>query len=427
MNEDRVLIKGAYVRTGAAEQFDIRDILIEKEGGRRFVRAVEKNIEAANSRMIDAFGMTALPSFTDVWARMGEPGSEKTESISTGTNAAVNGGYSTVAAAPFGKPACDTTEELERRYTKADASGRCRVLFYGALSAGCQGKKLCDYSALAGSGACGFSDGMYEKLPDDLLYEAMSRIKDTGLPLTVSPRLPECYSASSITLGRISRLLGIGGIPAAEEPLSISRCLLFAAETGCRLHITGVSTECGIEMIAGAKRKGMDVTASAFPYSFSFSEDDVPFFGSLAKVWPPLRRRTDTEAVRSALRDGTLDFIASGHTPLPPEKKKLDIAASDFGVTGLQTAFSAVCTYVFGDRETDLARLSDVMSVLPSAHLGITAPSVAVGMPADICLVSLDRDYIVTESYLKSASLNSIFKGLTLKGFVERVFSSEKD
>ncbi len=421
MPKDKLLIKGVNVRLYGERSFSVRDILIEKDGGVNRIRAVSPVIEADGVQKFDAFGMTAFPSFVDLWARMGEPDGDKRETFSTGSNAAVNGGYGVIVAAPFGKPSTDDPDVLRKRIDAASSASRCSVMICSSLSYGNAGKKLCDYQAMKDAGAVAFSDGEYERLPDDLLREAMIRISAIDGLFIAVPRIQACYGDASVNLGRVSKLTGLKGAPYSAEVADILRYLAYASETGCRLHIAGVSTEQGITVISEARRLGMDITASAFPFSFTFTEDDIFFYGSMAKVWPPLRTRKDALAVRDALADGVIDCVSSCHTPLTDREKTDDIASSSFGSTGIQTAFSAACTYLFSGDSIDPALIYRLFCGSPSDIIGLNDRSVKIGDPADLCIVSFDRDFIVSENYLKSRSSNSVFKGLSLRGSVEKV------
>ena len=417
---DKLLIKNVSVFLPRENKYDVRDILVEQTDGINTVKAVDVNIEAEDASAFNAYGCTAMPSFVDLWSRMGEPDGDKRESFSTGTNAALNGGFGTVLAAPYGKPATDDPSVLLKRKEKAKSDARCEVKFCGALTFGMLGKKLCDHAAMMDAGAVAFSDGMNERLPDDLLREAMLGIAKLRSLLIVTPRISPFYSDCCVNLGKVSGFLGLKGVPKSAEAIDLSRYLILAAETGCRLHVAGVSTEQGVEAVYQAKRRGADVTASAFPANYSFSQDDLFFYGSMAKVWPPLRETGDLKAVRDALLDGTLDCVSSCHTPLTDAQKGSDIAASEFGVTGLQTAFSSAASYLFPGDTVDKTRLCQLFSEAPSEILGIKKTRIEPGNEADFSIVSFDRDFIVSENFLKSRSGNSIFKGLTLRGSVER-------
>ena len=420
-DKNRVIIKNVSVCEKGSEHFAVKDILLEFDGQRRLISAIDDKIDV-DGVIVDGYGLTALPGFIDLWSRMGEPDGSKRETFSTGTNSAINGGYSRVTVAPFGTPVTDRPEVLSDRMAKSARDAKCAVSFIGALSVGCAGKELCDYHTLSECGAVAFSDGMYESLPDSLLREAMSRIAEVDALIIATPRLLKCYSGGSVNLGRVSKLMGYNGIPYSAEVADVARYLIYAAETGCRLHLAGISTEQGVEAVYLAKKHGINVTASAFPCNFSFNENDILFYGSNAKVWPPLRTESDVAAVRRALIDGTLDCVSSCHIPLTEKEKSNDIELSKFGVIGLQTAFSAAGTYLFPTSKVDAHKLIELFSSAPAKILGVRKPEIAPGEISCFSLVNFDRDFIVSENYLKSRSSNEIFKGLTLRGEIHRTF-----
>ena len=324
---------------------------------------------------------------------------------------------------PFGNVITDCVSALNKRIREASKQSRCSVLFSASLTLGCNGTELCDYKALSEAGAVAFTDGMNERCDDTLLFEAMKRLAAVDALLMVTPQRFDCYKNSQATLGRMSRLMNLKGIPASAEAVSISRYLFYACETGCRIHVSGVSTAASVKLIAAAKENGIRVTASAFPSSFIFCENDLPFYGQMVKVWPPLRTADDKKAVIEALRDGVIDCIASDHSPCFDREKPNDFAASEFGTVSLQTVFSAAYTYLVSPGHISVFRLSELLSDAPAAILGLDPPEIKIGAEADFNLASLDRDFIVSENYLKSKARNSVFSGMTMYARIEDIYT----
>lgn len=419
----RILIKNTHIIDTANFRCDNVDILLNFDAGRIHTEKIARKITAEDVRVVEASSLYAAPAFVDLWSHIGESGGESRETISTGTNAAICGGFGYILVAPDGEYVLDSPSAIERRAHGAFASSKCRVGFCGALTKGMKGKELCDYKSLLKSGAVAFSDGKKEAVSDDLLYEAMSLLSKENALFIGHPRYHSEYMNSAANLGRVSGILGVKGIPSSAEALDVARYILYAAETGCRLHLCEISCEASLELISQAKSKDFAVSASTSPQYFSFCENDLLFYGARAKVYPPLRTSRDVNAVISALADGTLDCISSDHTPLAKKEKGNNLKTALDGSIGLQTAFSAADSYLLEPGKVDLYRLIDLMSRAPANILGLDF-SIRENTDTFLNLLSLDREFIVTENYLKSRSSNSIFLGLNLRGCVEKAFVS---
>lgn len=424
MSREKVLIKNVTIVDIGNKRYLNRDILLSNENGGSVIEKIAPRINIDNARRIDGSGKYAFPSFCDLWGSVYDMGGAFSEDFSTGSNAAVWGGYGFVLNRPFGNEIVGSPASLQRLKKRSKHDARCDVGFISALSVGCKGRELCDLNAMVDAGALAFSDGKDENLTDEALRSAMISVKSLDSMIIVTPQLKACYRDRSVNLGRMSRLLGHSGIPSSAEAISLSRYLILAQETGARVHVAGVSTAQSVELIFKAKKSGADVTASAFPANFCFTDNDIPFYGTGAKVWPPLRTKEDVDAVVKGLSDGTIDCVASDHTPLSDAKKKTSMQQAAFGSTGLQTAFSAACSYLHYPKYIDTFRLAEMFSAAPFRVLRIDAPKIAEGERASFVVVDLDRDFIVTKNFSRSKSNNCIFNALTLRATVEEAFIS---
>ena len=420
------LVKNAVYPVADYSRFESADILLEESDGRFTILKIARKQKDPEADVVYASGALFMPGFIDLWARVGEPGRLSREDYISGSNAAVYGGYGHVLLEPFGDQICDDVRVLQKRLSDSQKSTKCKYHFTAALTKGCKGKELCDYSELSECGAVAFTDGKFDAMDDAILYKAMNAVRDTGRSIIVMPRHEPCYHNAVATSGRIADLLKYPGIPSSVEAASISRYLIFALDTGCRIHVVGVSTKHSVELIAEAKSRGANVTASAFPIHFSMNENDLPFYGSLAKVWPPLRAKEDVDSLISGIKDGTVDCIVSDHTPLLQDEKSYDFISSESGTIGLQTAFSAACSYLLYPGHIDYIRLAKLFICSPAEILGIDIPRVAEGESGDFSVISINDDFIVTENYLKSKAHNSVYNGLSLCGLQKKAYFSDK-
>ena len=215
--------------------------------------------------------------------------------------------------------------------------------------------------------------------------------------------------------GRVSLELGLKGIPAAVEEVMIFRDLTLAGLTGGRLHIAHVSTAGSVELIRRAKAAGLPVTAETAPHYFSLTDEAVYGYDTNAKVNPPLRTAADQAAIKAGLKDGTLDAIASDHAPHTSLEKDLEFQAAAFGLIGLETSLGLSLKLVH-DGVLTLSQLVTKMSLNPARILGVPGGTLAVGAPADLTLIDLNRDWTVDANTFASKSRNCPFNGWTLKG-----------
>jgi dihydroorotase len=214
---------------------------------------------------------------------------------------------------------------------------------------------------------------------------------------------------------KVSVRLGLAGIPAAAEEVMIYRDIRLARLTGARLHIAHVSTAGAVAIIREAKLAGLHVTAETAPHYFSLTDEAVLGFDTNAKVNPPLRSEWDRLAVIEGLADGTLDAIASDHAPHSLLEKDLEFAAAAFGLIGLETSLGLTLRLVHAGNIT-LGRAIALMSANPVAILGVPGGTLAVGSPADVTLIDLNRDWTVNVNQFASKSRNCPFHGWALKG-----------
>jgi dihydroorotase len=215
--------------------------------------------------------------------------------------------------------------------------------------------------------------------------------------------------------GRVSLELGLKGIPAAVEEVMIFRDITLAGLTGCRLHIAHVSTAGSVELIRRAKAAGLSVTAETAPHYFSLTDAAVYGYDTNAKVNPPLRTAADQAAIKEGLKDGALDAIASDHAPHTSLEKDLEFQAAAFGLIGLETSLGLSLKLVH-DGVLSLSQLVAKMSLNPARILRVPGGSLAVGAPADLTLIDLQRDWTVDVTSFTSKSRNCPFNGWNLKG-----------
>ena len=215
--------------------------------------------------------------------------------------------------------------------------------------------------------------------------------------------------------GNISSMLALGGIPTSAEEIAVARNILLASQTGCRIHISHISTAKSAEIIRQAKKAGVRVTCDTAPQYFALSENDILFYSENAKVMPPLRTQSDCDAIIEAICDGTIDCICSDHTPRTEREKPHDFSRALSGITGLQTAFTLALDRLVMSGRTDIFRLISTFTENPAKIVGF-GYEIQVGKPAYLNIISLDYDTFFQSKNIKSKSKNTPFLDTTFRG-----------
>jgi dihydroorotase len=408
-----LLIKNGLVIDPAQNIEARKDLLIE--GGK--VAAIEPSgtIAADSRRVVDASNLVVTPGLIDMHVHLREPGEEYKETILTGTRAAVQGGFTAVAAMPNTRPVNDNAALTRFILETAKVAGLARVYPVGAISMGSAGQSLSEYGDQKEAGAVAFSDDGHPVMSPMLMRRALEYARTFDVPLIAHEEDLELKGGGVMHEGRVSLELGLRGIPSAAEEAMIFRDLALLQLTGGRLHIAHVSAFGSVALIRTAKAAGLTVTAETAPHYFSLTDAAVYGYDTNAKVNPPLRTATDVAAIKEALRDGTLDAIACDHAPHTSLQKDLEFEAAAFGLIGLETSLGLSLKLVH-DGVLTLSQLVAAMSLNPARILNVPGGMLAVGSVADLTLIDLNREWTVNVSTFASKSRNCPFHGWTLRG-----------
>ena len=408
------VIKNATVVSPADGLNGANDILIEN--GR--IAAVGQNL--SGDREIDAAGLYAVPGLVDMHVHLRDPGQTAKEDILTGCNAAAAGGVTSLLAMPNTNPTADSPETVRYMLDKAK-DAKARVYVAASITKGLQGKEPTDLQALRDAGAVGLSDDGRPVLQTKHLREAMNRAPKLGMTVVAHCEDLSLAEGGKINEGAVSEALGVKGIPAAAEDCGTAREIALAAADNVPVHICHVSTRTSVALVRDAKRRGVKVTAETAPHYFSLTEQALMGRDADFRMNPPLRTAADVQAIIEGLQDGTLDAIATDHAPHTP-KDKSDFEKAPNGSIGMETSLAVGVTYLVKPGLLSFSQLIEKMSANPAKLLGIPAGTLAVGAPADIALVDLNREWTVDVNRLHGKSKNTPFKGMTLTGKVVKTF-----
>jgi dihydroorotase len=407
-----ILLVGGTVIDPATERNGAFDVLVR--GGRIAAVDLPGSIDAEAER-VDVAGCWVTPGLIDMHVHLREPGYEYKETVLTGTLAAVAGGFTAVACMANTKPVNDSAAVTEYILERANAAGLARVHPIGALSVNLAGCELAEIGEMREAGIVAVSDDGMPVADGNLMRRALEYTRLFDLPVIVHEEDPQLAGDGVMHEGGPCLHLGLKGMPSAAEEAMVARDLALLEQTGGRLHIAHISTAGSIRLLRAAKQRGLPVTAEVTPHHFALTDEAVRDYDTNAKMKPPLRPQCDVDVVIEALRDGTIDAIATDHAPHHRDEKEVEFDAAAFGIVGLETALPLALRLVRESR-VDPATLVRAMSVNPARILGLEAGSLAVGMPADITVIDPNRAWTVELDRLHSKSKNSPFGGWPMVG-----------
>ena len=314
-------------------------------------------------------------------------------------------------------PVTDEAALIDYVIDKANAAGYCTVHPAGACTKGLKGESLAEMGDMAAHGAAAFTDdgrgiqdaGMMRRVMDYAkMFDrvVMSHCQDEGL-----------VGKGQVNEGPVSTKLGLAGWPAAGEEVQIQRDIALSELTGCPIHIQHLTTAKGLDLVREGKARGVKVTCEATPHHLVLCDEDITAtYDTNLKMNPPLRRKQDNEALIEAVKDGTIDVIATDHAPHAAHEKEREFELAPFGITGLETSLGLINTYLVEPGHIDYDRLVELMCINPRDILRIPQVTLEVGSVADITVFDPQEKWTVRAEDMCSKSLNSPFIGYELTG-----------
>ncbi len=405
MNLKPLCIQNAFLVRGDGSLPRQENILITYPDGKGILSEIGVSDPPPGCNLLDARGLYAMPAFVDIGCRFFDPKHPARESIASASSAALGGGCLTLLCEPD-----EGGNALPDRLTRTTD---CRLLpaFFSLSPA-----------VIASSGPRVYSDNGRWITDPALMRELMLSCAASDSLWISSCGDPRLIRDGVSHPGQTARLLGLPTVPESAETTAAARDILLCAETGCRLHFRAVSSRATLELIRIAKQRGIRVTCGVSPLHYSMTDSDLFYYGGSAKVMPPLRAPRDREAVREAMRDGTIDCVATLHTPLTAEENCRDLRRCRFGASGLDTAFSSYFTNLIRNGLGDFDLAAKLFSLRPAAILGLDS-RLQPCAPADLILFDPDAELVVSTNTLKSKAVNTPFLGQTLNGCIRAVFS----
>jgi dihydroorotase len=460
----RYLIKNGSIIDPAQRVATIGNVLVEDGLVVRVVDHAELSMDPEplpeGTEVINARGSVIAPGFIDLHCHLREPGEEHRETIASGTQAAARGGFTTVCAMPNTRPALDSAGAVRLVRELAGRHGAVRVEPVGAITAGREGKTLAEMAELVESGCVGFSDEGRPVSDAAVMRSALAYAAMLDVPVMSHCEDLRLTKGWAMHEGAVSLRLGLPGFPSAAEEVQVARDIALAEMTGAHLHICHVSTAGSVALIRAARERGVRVTAEVTPHHLTLTDRWVlgslggadpapaeppvrrggrdrarrrheaglglpswlnpaklPPYDSRTRVSPPLRTEEDVEALIEGLRDGTIDAIATDHSPLGAVDTEREYRLAEPGISGLETALGLALTLVHRGK-LDLVDLVAKLTEGPATVLGRAPATLRPGSPADIVVFDPEHPWTVDATKFASRGRNTPLEGQQLRGQV---------
>lgn len=413
----RLLIKNATViAPGHPLHSKPSDFFIENG----YIKKIASDITEDNVKTISVDGLCISPGWMDCFAHFCDPGEEYKETIDTGANAAASGGYTDVMVIADTKPPVQDKGQVDYLITKAKNTP-VNIHPIGALTRNLEGKELTEMYDMRDVGAIAFSDGYSPIQSAGILQKALEyTLAFDGVVI----QLPDDKSIGRLgqmNEGVVSTRMGLQGKPAIAEELLVSRDIELARYTGAKIHFTGVTTQKSIALIREAKNEGLSITCSVTPYHLIFCDEDLTDYDTLLKVNPPLRTKADRDALKKAVWDGTVDFIASHHNPQDYDHKVCEFEKAAFGMETLEVVFSAAMASGISAELFVRMQVENIRSVF-----NLQTPEISEGSPAVLTLFNPGQPMAYSEQHLYSKSKNNAFLNRQLSGKVFGIINKDR-
>ena len=417
MSAPALLLRGGRLVDPSQQLNEIGDLLVVNGRVEGIGRLGEIRRDS-ELETIDCAGRVVSPGFIDVHCHLREPGREEVETIATGARAAAAGGFTAVCAMPNTDPVTDNQAAVGFIIRQAQRAGGARVYPIGAISIGQQGKTLAEFGEMVGAGAVAVSDDGKPVVSAQLMRTALEYARTFGIPVADHCEEPTLAANGAMNEGIMSARLGLKGIPAEAEEIMAIRDILLARLTGGHIHLCHMSTKGSVELIRWGKERGINVTAEVCPHHLSLTEDAVEGYDTNAKMNPPLRTAADVAALQAAVKDGTIDVIATDHAPHHYDEKEREFADAPNGIVGLETALAVNLTWLVHRQVIDVPTLVDRMACAPARLFRLAGGTLRRGTPADVTVFDPEASWTVDPARFLSKGRNSPYAGQTLRGMV---------
>ena len=408
----KLIIRNGRVIDPASKLDAVADVLIEGDK----IAAIGEKLQVSGAERFDAAGLIVAPGFIDMHVHLREPGFEYAETIESGSHAAAAGGFTSICCMPNTSPVNDNATVTSYIIERAARHAIVNIFPIGAITKDSAGEELSAIGSMKQAGIIAISDDGRPVMNARLMRRAMETARSFGIPVIDHCEDLHLSAGGDMHEGIESVRLGLRGIPAASEDVMVARDILLAQLSGARFHVAHISSRYSVDMVAFAKARGLAVTCEATPHHFTLVDADMPPYDSNYKMKPPLRSACDTGAVTQGIVAGTIDAIATDHAPHAGSEKMREFEKCPFGVIGLETAVGLALERLVHTGKVQLTRMVELFTSGPARVLGLNRGRLAVGAPADVTILNLERNWIFDVNKSASKSRNSPFNGWEFRG-----------
>ena len=401
---------------------EIGGLIIDSKG---LIKAVGKKVTNGNlpasAEKINLKKQVLIPGIVDMRVFVGEPGYEYKENFRTLSNAALSGGVTSVVSMPNTSPVIDNVSMVDFLKRRGRDKSKINIFPAACLTKNTEGKQMTEFGLLKRKGIVAFTDGI-KSVQDPQVMTRIMNFASQSESLVMQHAEDNILSKNGlINEGEISTRLGLKGIPFLAEKIIVERDLSFLEEYYCRYHISQISSKKTISVIKKAKEEGKVFTTGVSINNLLLNENDIGDFKTFLKLSPPLRTENDRQSLVSGVNEGLIDVIVSDHNPQDVESKRLTFSQAATGASGVETLLS-LALELFHNKSVKLSKLLATMTSNPSKILGIDKGSLQKGKDADLCILDINKTWIVDKNKLKSKSKNTPIENRKLQGQVLKTF-----
>jgi dihydroorotase len=405
-----LFIRGGRIIDPASGRDEVGDLLI-LDG-----RIAESTACPASVPVIEAKGLIVAPGLIDMHVHLREPGGTQKETIASGTRAAAAGGFTSVLAMPNTTPPADGPNTIALMRQRAAATACVNVFISGCITVGMKGEQLAPIGSLHKAGVVALTDDGHCVQNNELMRRALDYARMFDL-LTLDHCQDSNLSAGGVMHeGYWSTVLGLPGWPRIAEDIIVARNVLLSELTGARIHVQHLSSADSVRLVREARARGVKISAEAMPHHLALTDASIEKFDTRFKMNPPLREKSDQDALFAGLADGTIEILASDHAPHASYEKEVEFADAPFGIVGLETELGLFARLLVESGVLDWAALLAKLTINPARLLGLDRGTLAPGAIGDVTLIDPHLAWTVDSSRFHSLSRNTPFDGWELPG-----------
>ena len=366
---------------------------------------------------LDAAGLVVAPGLIDIHVHLREPGQSHKETIASGTRAAAAGGFTSVVAMPNTSPAADSSATIAWIHERAKANACVNVFCTGAITKGLAGEELAPFGALAAAGVVALTDDGHCVQSHEVMRRAIEYARMFNLPVMDHCQDYSLVGDGVMHEGEWSLRLGLPGWPRMGEEMIVARNIMLAELCRSPIHCQHISSGGSVRLLREARKRGVPVSGEVCPHHIALTDASLKTFDTNFKMNPPLRAQEDVEAIIEGIADGTLNILCSDHAPHASYEKEVEFDHAPFGITGLETEFSAFCDILVHKRKAiSLERLIELYTLEPARLLSLDRGTLSDGVPGDVTLIDPDLEWTFDKNGSRSLSHNTPFDKHSWKG-----------